>query len=214
MSKTENFIKQTATTTGTGSFTLAAATGWRDMATAFGTGSGNKFYYFIRHAAAAEWEIGEGYMSDSTTLVRSTVLYSSNSNSAVNFSGGAKDIYSDIPAEFQNRAMRGQMPVRDISGNTTMTLADVGGGVIHPSTDASTRTATIDSNANLPLPKGSAYFFSNEYGAGNLEVAITSDTIRFGTQGSTGTRTIAPGGWAIAVKIDTTDWQLNGVGIT
>lgn len=40
-------------------------------------------------------------MSDSTTLVRDTVLESSNSNNAVNFASGTKDVTNDIPAAEQ-----------------------------------------------------------------------------------------------------------------
>lgn len=88
----QNLVYQTTTGTGTGSLTLSAATGWRDFATAFGTGSGNSFTYVIRHQSAAEWEVGTGYMSDATTLVRSAVIASSNSNTAVTFSAGTKDV--------------------------------------------------------------------------------------------------------------------------
>ena len=37
-------------------------------------------------------------MSDSTTLVRDTVIASSNSNSAVNFTAGTLDVTNDVPA--------------------------------------------------------------------------------------------------------------------
>lgn len=98
----KDLVYQTATSTGTGDFTLAAATGWRDFATAFGTGSGNTFRYTIRHQSAAEWECGYGYMSDATTLKRSTVIASSNSNAAVNFSAGTKDVMAAAPSDIVN----------------------------------------------------------------------------------------------------------------
>lgn len=99
----QNLVHQVATTTGTGNFTVAALNGKRTFSAAFGTGSGNKFDYFISNRGAAEWERGIGYMSNATTLVRETVLESSNSNSAVNFSAGAKDVAHDIPAGEQMR---------------------------------------------------------------------------------------------------------------
>jgi hypothetical protein len=102
MASIANLVHQTATTTGTGDFTLASVNGKQTFATAFSTGSTqNVFYYFISNQSAAEWEVGTGHMSDATTLVRDTVLKSSNSNSAVSFSAGTKDVANDIPASYQ-----------------------------------------------------------------------------------------------------------------
>jgi hypothetical protein len=93
-----NLVHQTATTTGTGNFTLAAVSGKQSFNTAFGNGvTTNVFYYFISHRAATEWEIGTGHMSDATTLVRDTVILSTNANAAVNFAAGTKDVTNDIP---------------------------------------------------------------------------------------------------------------------
>jgi hypothetical protein len=94
-----SLVHQTATTTGTGNFTLVAVNGKRSFNTAFGNGATtNVFDYFISHRAAAEWEIGTGHMSDATTLVRDTVVTSSNANALVNFAAGTKDVTNDIPA--------------------------------------------------------------------------------------------------------------------
>lgn len=99
----KNLVHQSSTTTGTGNFTLAAVNGKQSFATAFGTGSGNKFDYFISNRGGAEWERGIGYMSSSTVMVRETVLESTNANAAVNFSAGTKDVTHDIPAGEQMR---------------------------------------------------------------------------------------------------------------
>lgn len=103
--KTGNLIYQTSTTTGTGNFTTSSVTGYRDFSSEFGTGTArsNYFYYCIRHTTAAEYEVGIGHMSASNTLVRDTVIESSNSNSLVNFSSGTKSVISDFPAETQNQ---------------------------------------------------------------------------------------------------------------
>lgn len=94
-------VHETSTTTGTGNLTVAAVNGHRRFSDAFGTGSGNKFEYSIGHQSAAEWERGIGYMSDANTLVRNSVVASSNSNNAVNFGAGVKDIVCDMPAKRQ-----------------------------------------------------------------------------------------------------------------
>lgn len=108
MATSGNLVFQFTNGTGTGNLTLSSETSdspvqyFRDFATVFGTGTGNKFYYCIRHRAAAEFEVGIGYMFDSTTMVRDSVIESSNSNSAVSFSSGTKDVISDLPASLQN----------------------------------------------------------------------------------------------------------------
>jgi hypothetical protein len=99
-----NLIREESTSTGTGNLTLAAVNGYvrfSDSTYGFGTGGTDDFWYFISNRNAAEWEIGTGHMSDSNTLVRDTVLFSSNSNAAVSFSAGTKDISNDIPASYQ-----------------------------------------------------------------------------------------------------------------
>jgi hypothetical protein len=96
-----DLIHQTATSTGTGNFTLAAVNGKRSFNDGFGTGGTDVFDYYISSRDAAEWERGTGSMSDATTLVRDTVIASSNANAAVSFSAGVKDVTNDIPAAKQ-----------------------------------------------------------------------------------------------------------------
>lgn len=104
-----NIVHETSTSTGSGNLTTSRVGGQAKFSEAFGTGSANTFRYAIwnRAATSAEWEIGEGYMSDATTLVRSTVLYSSNSDALVTFTTGTKDISNDIEALHQWIALLG-----------------------------------------------------------------------------------------------------------
>jgi hypothetical protein len=89
-------IKVTSTTTGTGTFTLgAASTGYQDFS---GIGNGNQTYYTITNGTA--WEVGIGtYTSSGTTLSRDYVLASSNSGAKVDWAAGSKDVYVPQPAE-------------------------------------------------------------------------------------------------------------------
>lgn len=97
-----NLVHQTTTGTGTGNLTLTAVNGKRSFNTAFGNGvTTNVFDYFISSRDAAEWERGTGHMSDATTLVRDTVIESSNANAAVSFTAGTKDVTNDVPAGSQ-----------------------------------------------------------------------------------------------------------------
>lgn len=98
-----NLVKQTSSSTGTGNLALAASTGgFQTFNGAFGNGATtNVFYYFVYNTAATEWEVGTGHMSDATTLVRDTVLASSNANALVNFSAGPLIVDNDLPASLQ-----------------------------------------------------------------------------------------------------------------
>jgi len=91
-------VKETTTTTGTGTVTLlGAATGYQSFAA---IGNANTTYYTIAGQTGSEWEVGIGtYTSAGTTLSRDTVLASSNSGSLVSFSAGTKDVFCDYPAK-------------------------------------------------------------------------------------------------------------------
>ena len=91
-------VKETTTTTGTGTISLGGAvTGFETFAA--GIGNSNTVYYCISHQTAAEFEVGLGTLDgDSSDLARTTVISSSNSDSAVDFSAGTKDVFCTIPA--------------------------------------------------------------------------------------------------------------------
>ena len=91
-------VKETTTTTGTGAVSLAGAvTGFETFAA--GIGNSNTVYYCIAHQDQAEFEVGLGTLDgDSSDLTRTTVISSSNSDNAVDFSSGTKDVFCTIPA--------------------------------------------------------------------------------------------------------------------
>ena len=91
-------VKEQTTTTGTGTVTLGGAISGFD--TFASVGNGNTTYYAIVSQSANEWEVGIGtYTASGTTLSRDTILESSNSDSAVNFSAGTKDVFVTYPAD-------------------------------------------------------------------------------------------------------------------
>jgi hypothetical protein len=103
VSKFADRVKETSTTTGTGNITLAgAATQFETFASNFDIGQ--RLDYAIVGQTGTEWEVGRGYLSGATTLVRDLVFESSNSDAAVNFSAGTKDVFCTIPARFVNNA--------------------------------------------------------------------------------------------------------------
>jgi len=89
-------VKETSTTTGTGTYTLAGAvTGFES----FGSiGNGNTTYYAC--TLGSDFEVGIGtYTASGTTLARTTILQSSNSDNAVNWGSGTKTLFCTQPAE-------------------------------------------------------------------------------------------------------------------
>jgi len=96
-----NRVKETTTTTGTGTITLnGASTGFQSFAV---IGNGNTTYYTIAAQTGGQWEVGVGtYTSSGTTLARTTVLSNSAGTqpSALNFSAGTKDVFVTYPSEY------------------------------------------------------------------------------------------------------------------
>lgn len=124
MPAVNNLVKQLSVSTGTGNLTLSVATGGYQPFSVFGTGSTplNVFYYYIINTIATEWEYGMAHMSDTTTLVRDTVIKSSNANSLVNFSAGTKNVVCDIPAQYQldssqNNTLNGNLVISGTQGS-------------------------------------------------------------------------------------------------
>ena len=105
-------VKETTTTTGTGTLTLGGAvTGFETFAA--GIGNSNTTYYAVILPGSAEFEVGLGTLnSDSSTIARTTIISSSNSDNAVDFSAGTKNIFCTIPAS--------KSVFLDASGNTTL----------------------------------------------------------------------------------------------
>ena len=89
-------VKETTTTTGTGTYTLAGAeVGFQSFSA---IGDGNTTYYSVTNTAG-NWEVGIGtYTASGTTLARTTILSSSNSNNAVNWATGEKQVFVTQPS--------------------------------------------------------------------------------------------------------------------
>ena len=93
-------VKETSTSTGTGTINLAGAeTGYESFVS--GVGTTNKTYYAIELNSLGEWEVGIGTVTSGSpdTLSRDTIISSSNSDAAVNFSAGTKNVFCTMPAK-------------------------------------------------------------------------------------------------------------------
>lgn len=141
-------VKETTTTTGTGTVTLlGAATGYQTFAA---IGNANVTYYTIAGQTGGEWEVGIGtYTSSGTTLSRDTVLASSNSGSLVTFSAGTKDVWCDYPAKRAVVGGDGYIE-NDATINVSSTI-NTGNNAI------SGGPVTIGSGVSVTVPSGSVW---------------------------------------------------------
>jgi len=141
-------VKETSTTTGTGTFTLAgAATGFQSFSA---IGNGNTTFYTIVLVGGSEWEVGIGtYTSSGTTLSRDTILSSSNSGSAVNFSAGTKDVFVTYPSERAITGGGGGIGALVVNATTVTDNYTVASGTnaqsVGPITIDSGKTVTVSS---------------------------------------------------------------------
>lgn len=101
------------------------------------------------------------------------------------------------------------------SADYTLIASDAGKTIFHPASDTTARAWTIPANASVPLPEGAVITFDNDFGAGAITIGITTDTlVLVGAAGSTGPRTLAAGGRAVAQKVAATRWRISGIGLT
>ena len=103
-------------------------------------------------------------------------------------------------------------PQNSQSAAYTLVAEDAGKHLYHPAADTTARTWTIPANSSVAFPIGTVIAIANENAAGAITLAITSDTLRWGS--STGSRTIAANGTASLLKVTSTQWRLTGDGIT
>ena len=136
-------VQETTTTTGTGTLTLdGAVTGFQSFSV---IGNGNTTFYSIVFGASFEIGIGT-YTSSGTLLSRDTILSSSNSNNAVNFGAGTKNVFVTYPASksvnldnSNNLDLTGVPIVSSSNGNITLTPNGSGAvvldGLSYPTAD-------------------------------------------------------------------------------
>ena len=122
-------VKETSTTAGTGTLTLAgAAVGFQSFSA---IGNGNTTYYAIADSTTGAWEVGIGtYTSSGTTLSRTTVLSSSNGGSLVSFAANSKDVFCTYPSAKSVYLDSAGVVVQQTFGAITATSAALTTGTI------------------------------------------------------------------------------------
>lgn len=142
-------VKETTTTTGTGTVTLLGASAGYQSFSAIG--NANTTYYTIAAQTGTEWEVGIGtYTSSGTTLARTTVISSSNSGSLVNFTAGTKDVFVTYPASFTSNAIGGGVGAVMLNADT----ATVSGTVSTGQNGFTVGPLTINSGVTITIASG------------------------------------------------------------
>ena len=173
-------VKETTTTTGTGTVNLAGAeTGFESFVA--GIGNSNTTYYCIVHQSADEFEVGIGTVTDASpdTLSRTTIISSSNSDSAVNFSAGTKDVFCTLPASktvFFDETSGGSDVAIGSRGTNPMGLG-ITGTVLALTEQNNVASLQIDGNTGTRIDMGTqgsrnAVFYTD---ANQLEISRTTD---------------------------------------
>jgi hypothetical protein len=138
-------VKQTSTSTGTGTIDLSATaeTGFETFVA--GIGNTNSTFYCISHDGTSDFEVGIGTVTDASpdTLSRTTIISSSNSDNLVNFQTGTKTVFCTYPAK---RAPSASMTATTYVTTHASTLSDtqtIDSGVLAgPVTITGTQTVT------------------------------------------------------------------------
>ena len=124
-------VKETTTTTGTGTVNLAGAVGGF-QSFVDSVGDGNTTYYTIEDSNGSAWEVGLGTVTDASpdTLSRTTILASSNSDSAIVLSTGTHTVFATYPAnksvhlDSDGNLSHRTIPYATITGDTTLTTSN------------------------------------------------------------------------------------------
>jgi hypothetical protein len=134
-----------------------------------------------------------------TILSGQNVTGTATFNSSVILSSGNEAGFRDVPQVSK-------------SEDYTLVITDAGKQIFHPSSDDNARTFTIPANSSVAFPVGTAITFINRINT--LTIAITTDTLTLANTTDTGSMELAVNGIATAIKIDSTNWLISGVGVT
>lgn len=105
------------------------------------------------------------------------------------------------------------LPQNAIPAGYTAVLADAGKQLYFAGAGAT--TVTIPANSAVAYPIGTVLSVLNDASAAvDVTLAINTDTMVWVPSGSTGSRTIAQFGRAVALKVGATRWWVSGVGLT
>jgi hypothetical protein len=190
-------VKETSTTAGTGTLTLAGASAGFQSFSAIG--NGNTTYYAIADSTAGTWEVGIGtYTSSGTTLSRDTVLSSSNSGSLVTFSSNSKDVFVTYPSEKSVYEDASSVVVQQSFGAITATSAALTTGTVSTTPASNTDIANkqyVDGLVTQGISYHEPVFVESPNTTGNLNATYNNGTAGVGA-------TLTNAGTQVALTVD------------
>src|SRR5210317_8895 len=184
-------VKQTSTTTGTGTFDLTGTiSGFESFVT--GIGNSNTTYYSIVNENG-EFEVGLGTVTDAATdtLSRDTIISSSNSDSAVDFGAGTKNVFCTLPAS--------EAVILDSSGNI---VANNGSNLTNLNADNLASGTVPDARFPATLPAASGVNLTALNASNVASGTLSSDRLPTvpTTKGGTGLTAIGTANQVLAVN--------------
>jgi len=203
MAEYKDRVKDQTNTTGTGTITVdgvAGSGGYRTVAAAHTNGA--TLRYTIINSTGSEWEVGEGVWTSSTsTLTRATVYASSNAGGLVNFSAGAKVVFTGPVAQDLTEAL--PTTGGTLTGNLTFSGTGLRITGDFSNTTVASRTLFQTSTTNgqtlvTAIPNGTAvnsqfqaFNSSDPANASIASLVAASGTVRL-ESGNIGTGTLLP----------------------
>ena len=181
--------------------TLPVANGGTGI-TSFGTGVATAFGNAVNASGGLITYSTFAPASGKTLTVSNSITLAGTDSTTMTFPGASASVgYLNIPQ------VGGAAKT---SSYNTQTLADSGQLAVM---NGASLTYTIPANSSVAYPVGTVLTIANIY-AGNLTIAITTDTMTLAGGTSTGNRTLAQNGVATAVKVTSTSWIISGAGLT
>jgi hypothetical protein len=198
-------VKETSTTTGTGTFDLGGAvSGFESFVTAIG--NGNTTYYSIVNENG-EFEVGLGTVTDAATdtLSRDTILSSSNSDAAVNFTAGTKNVFCTLPAS--------KAVILDSSGNI---VANNGSNLTNLNADNLASGTLPDARFPATLPAASGVNLTSLNATNIASGTLSADRLPTvpTTKGGTGLTAIGTANQVLAVNSGATALEYQDITLT
>jgi plastocyanin len=175
-------VRQTTTSTGTGTITLNGSVEGFQSFTAIG--NGNTTYYTI--SGGAQWEVGIGTYS-SGTLARTTVI-SSSTGSKLDLAAGTKDVFVTLPASVAvtsgtdvtftkvtsptvQATNSAGLSFKNSTGTTQLSMGAGGGDNLTLS--VSTNINGVNAQVDIS-PTGTGHVHMKPTGTGSVEIAPTN----------------------------------------
>ena len=198
-------VKDVSATPGTGTLTLAGTppTGSQPFSI---VGDGNTCYYRAATSDETQVEVGLGtYSSTGPTLARTTVEWSTNSNSHVNFTAPVTvELVASSAFFTASQANIGALPSsRTATTNTVIALSDVGNTII---VNASVGTSVeIPAQSSVTFPNN-AYIDVLNIGTANTEIVSGAGIVKRYKAGTV----LIPNSPASLFRVASDDWHICG----